>query len=172
MKKLYALKNLLFLSLFITLTSCGDDEEYIKVSPVQLDLSAVPYAKLSDYKFFEGDMKDQQPAYKVLPYDLNSALFTDYAHKKRFVWMPDGATATFTADSEILNFPVGTVLIKTFYYDNVQPANTTRIIETRLLIKRQTSGYLPITSGMKTKPKRYSTLKAAIPMYRGARTVL
>ncbi|MEL1246282.1 hypothetical protein AAEO56_18555 [Flavobacterium sp. DGU11] len=136
MKKLYILKTLFFLSLFTALTSCGDDEEYTKVSPVVVDLNAVPYAKLSDYKFFEGDMKNQQPAYKVLPYDLNSSLFTDYAHKKRFIWMPEGQTATFTSDSEILNFPVGTVLIKTFYYDNVQPNNTTRIIETRLLIRK------------------------------------
>lgn len=136
MKKLYVLKTLLFLSLFITLTSCGDDEEYKKVSPVQLDLNAVPYPKLSDYKFFEGEMKNQKPVYKVLPYDLNSPLFTDYAHKKRFIWMPEGVNATYTADADILDFPVGTVLIKSFYYDNVQPGNTTRIIETRLLIKK------------------------------------
>jgi uncharacterized repeat protein (TIGR03806 family) len=136
MKKLYVLKTLLFLSLFIALTSCGDDEEYKKVSPVQLDLEGVPYPKLSDYKFFEGDMKDQAPAYKVLPYDLNSSLFTDYAHKKRFIWMPEGVSATDGADGDILNFPTGTVLIKTFYYNNVQPNNTTRIIETRLLIKK------------------------------------
>ncbi len=136
MKRLYVLKTLLFLSLFIALTSCGEDEEYKKVSPVQLDLSAVPYPKLSDYKFFEGEMKNQEPAYKVLPYDLNSSLFTDYAHKKRFVWMPEGVNATYVNDSETLNFPTGTVLIKSFYYDSVQPANTTRIIETRLLIKK------------------------------------
>ncbi|MCW4470501.1 hypothetical protein OGH69_16135 [Flavobacterium sp. MFBS3-15] len=136
MKKPYALKILLILLPFIALTSCGEDEDYKRVSPVQLDLNAVPYPKLSDYKFFEGEMKNQDPAYKVLPYDLNSALFTDYAHKKRFIWMPEGVNATYISDSETLNFPVGTVLIKTFYYDNVQPSNTTRIIETRLLIKK------------------------------------
>jgi uncharacterized repeat protein (TIGR03806 family) len=136
MKKLYFLKTLLFLSLITILSSCGEDEDYKKVSPVYVDLETVPYQNLSEYKFFEGDMKAQVPAYKVLPYDLNSSLFTDYAHKKRFVWMPEGETATYSEDSEILSFPSGTVLIKTFYYDNVQPANTTRIIETRLLIKK------------------------------------
>jgi uncharacterized repeat protein (TIGR03806 family) len=138
MKKLYVIKTLLFLSLFTALFSCGSDnaDDYKEVSPVVVDLTAVPYARLSDYKFFEGEMKNLIPAYKVLPYDLNSSLFTDYAHKKRFVWMPEGVKATYSADTQVLNFPTGAVLIKNFYYDNVQPDNTTRIIETRLMIKK------------------------------------
>ncbi|RZJ69061.1 MAG: hypothetical protein EOO45_13985 [Flavobacterium sp.] len=146
MKKYYIIIAALF-SIFI---SCGsDDENYtvpdpdpvVPVSPVVVDLNAVPYPVLSSYKFFEGDMKNLQPAYKVIPYDLNSGLFTDYASKKRFVWMPDGAQATYTSDSDQLNFPTGAVLIKNFYYDNIQPGNTTRIIETRLMIKK-TDGWI------------------------------
>ena len=152
MKPNYLLKSLLFLSLFTMLSSCGtDDSGYeevpevitpdpepnpVVVSPVVLDLSKVPYQKLSDYKFYDGEIKDLSPVLKVLPYDLNSALFTDYAHKKRFVYMPQGAQATYSADGKVLNFPTGAVLIKNFYYENVQPANTTRIIETRLMIKK------------------------------------
>ncbi|MBY8961683.1 hypothetical protein KJK34_02840 [Flavobacterium sp. D11R37] len=141
MKYNYYLKTLLLLTLTV-LTACESDDgdKYTEVpdpvSPVVMDLTAVPYNKLSDYKFFEGDLKNLQPSYKVLPYELNSALFTDYAHKKRFVWMPAGSKATYTADGELLNFPSGTALIKNFYYDNVQPGNTTRIIETRLMIKK------------------------------------
>lgn len=137
MKNLYVLRTSLFLLLLPVLFSCGsDDPGYEKVSPVEVDLSTVPYEKLSDYKFFEGEMKNLEPAYKVLPYDLNSSLFTDYAHKKRFVWMPEGVTATYSADGEVLDFPTGAVLIKNFYYENVQPDNSTRIIETRLMIKK------------------------------------
>ncbi len=142
MKKHKYLKTLLFLASFAILTSCGTDDgdTYTEipdpVSPVVVDLTTVPYATLSEYNFFEGDLKNMEPAYKVVPYDLNSGLFTDYAHKKRFIWMPEGVNATYAGDSEILDFPVGTVLIKSFYYDNVLPANTTRIIETRLLIKK------------------------------------
>lgn len=138
MKKHYFVKTLLFLSFFATLLSCGSDDssEYKEVSPVVLDLSTVPYPKLSDYKFFVGELKKLEPAYKVLPYDLNSALFTDYALKKRFVWMPEGVKATYNSDSEVLNFPIGTILIKNFYYENVLPDNTTKIIETRLMIKK------------------------------------
>lgn len=32
--------------------------------------------------------------------------------------------------------PESSVLIKNFYYDGVQPGNTRRIIETRILFKR------------------------------------
>lgn len=104
-------------------------------SPVTFETSKVPYDSLSTYGFFEGAMSDQNPVYGVIPYDLITPLFTDYALKHRFIWMPDSVSATFGEDHEILNFPDGTALIKTFYYDRVQPNNETRILETRLLIK-------------------------------------
>lgn len=135
MKKYYALAILLLLATTIII-SCSktDDEEYIPVSPVVADLTQVPYQKLSDYHFFKGEIKNLVPSLNVLPYEPASGLFTDYALKKRFVWMPVGSKATYTADNKILNFPVGTVLIKTFYYNTIQPNNTTKIIETRLMI--------------------------------------
>ncbi|MCB0457867.1 MAG: hypothetical protein KDC91_08995, partial [Flavobacteriaceae bacterium] len=98
---------------------------------------SVPYPTLSEYNFFEGDLANHEPVYGVLPYEPISTLFTDYAHKKRFVWMPYGVKASYNGDGNILEFPNSTVLIKTFYYDNVLPSNTTKIIETRLLIKKQ-----------------------------------
>ncbi|SDR72456.1 conserved hypothetical protein, HNE_0200 family [Formosa sp. Hel1_31_208] len=103
------------------------------VSPVSLDLENMPYTTLSEYNFFEGELKQLDPVFGVLPYDLNSPLFSDYAHKKRFVWMPEGTKANYNSDFTPLDFPLGSVLIKNFYYDNVQPTNTTRIIETRLM---------------------------------------
>ena len=146
MKKQSLLSILFIFSLFIALSSCGDDNGYTEIpepepepvptSPVVVDLNAVPYSKLSDYKFYTGDIKNLEPALGVLPYDLNSTLFTDYAHKKRFVWMPANAKASYTSDNKVLDFPSGAVLIKNFYYNNVQPTNTTRIIETRLMIKK------------------------------------
>lgn len=51
--------------------------------------------------------------------------------------MPEGKKATYTSDGKILDMPVGSLLIKNFYYDNVQPGNTSRIIETRVLIKKE-----------------------------------
>lgn len=147
MKKNYILLFSLVLSFSLLILSCtdlDDEEQYIPVSPVVVDLTQVPYPKLSDYKFFEGDMKNQTPALNVIPYEPASSLFTDYAHKKRFVWMPIGVKANYNGDGNVLDLPVGSVLIKTFYYENVQnitPVGGTRIIETRLMIKKA-SGWI------------------------------
>ncbi|NMH27987.1 hypothetical protein [Flavobacterium silvaticum] len=150
MKKNYALAVIAFVSIIFLIFACSDSEDettYIPVepvSPVTVDLTQVPYPKLSDYKFFEGDMKDQVPALDVLPYEPSSALFTDYAHKKRFIWMPKNTKATYNGDEKALELPVGAALIKTFYYDNVQNIpvpGQTRIIETRIII-RKAEGYI------------------------------
>lgn len=146
MKKQYLFTLFIFvLSLsFIVSCSKNDDEEYVAVSPVVVDLTQVPYPKLSDYKFFEGDLKNQTPSLNVLPYEPSSSLFTDYAHKKRFVWMPTGTKANFDGDDKVLDLPIGAALIKTFYYDNVQnisPVGGTRIIETRIMIRKE-SGWI------------------------------
>ena len=110
------------------------------VSPVNFNLDEVPYNTLSEYGFFEGNIRDLAPVYGVLPYDINSALFSDYAHKKRFVWMPADVKASYINDYSPLDFPVGSVLIKNFYYENVQPSGSEKIIETRLMY-RKTDGW-------------------------------
>jgi len=140
MIKLKNINRLLLIGFLCFFVSCNDDE-YTAVSPVALDLGAVPYPKLSDYHFFDGDLKAQNPSYGVLPYKPISELFTDYAQKKRFLWLPNGQKATYDGDGNVLNLPVGSALIKNFYYNNVQPNNTTRIIETRLMI-RQNEGWI------------------------------
>lgn len=103
---------------------------------VSVDLDLVPYPTLSQYRFFNGAMAAHEPNTGVLPYDVITPLFSDYAHKFRFVWMPSGTKATYVNDNVPLDFPDGTALIKTFYFDNVQPSNARRIVETRLMIKK------------------------------------
>ena len=125
------------LAVVLSCSSSDDGGEYTELSPVVMDLTQVPYPKLSDYKFFEGNLADLKPALRVLPYDLNSELFTDYALKKRFVWMPGNVKATYNKDSEVLNFPAGSVLIKNFFYESDLTANGIRLIETRVMIKRE-----------------------------------
>ena len=142
MTKKYALFSIIGIFLLIIVACTNDnDDEYTPVSPVVVDLTSVPYEKLSDYHFFDGEMKNQIPSLDVLPYEPASPLFTDYAHKKRFVWMPKGVKATYNGDGQILELPVGAAIIKTFYYDKVQPSNTTKIIETRIMI-RKSSGWI------------------------------
>lgn len=139
-KKLLIHANVVLLS--VILFSCADDngsgsgDGYFPVSPVVLNIEAFPFNTLSEYNFFEGDIKAQEPVLGVIPYEPISTLFTDYAKKKRFVWMPNDVQATYVADNKYIDFPVGTILIKSFYYNNVQPNNTTRIIETRLMLRK------------------------------------
>jgi uncharacterized repeat protein (TIGR03806 family) len=108
----------------------------LPITQVNYNLDAFPYDTLSEYNFFQGTLSNLNPGYGVLPYSLNSALFSDYAKKKRFVWMPSNVSANYVADTEALDFPVGAILIKNFYYENVLPNASTKIIETRLMIKQ------------------------------------
>ncbi len=103
-----------------------------------LDVAVAPFKHLSEYNFFTGTLKDLKPNLRVLPYDLNSALFTDYAFKARFVFVPEGKSATYDT-AEVLNLPVGSCLIKNFYYpdDFNKPEGKRRIMETRLLVHRE-----------------------------------
>ncbi|MDC0439854.1 hypothetical protein OAL76_01565, partial [Gammaproteobacteria bacterium] len=91
--------------------------------------------KLSDYGFFT-NLSKQIPTEGVLPYDLNSALFSDYADKLRFVYVPAGGFAEYHPD-EVFDFPTGSVLIKTFAYLNDFPESEldAQLLETRLLIR-------------------------------------
>lgn len=92
----------------------------------------------------------------VIPYDLATPLFTDYALKLRTLWLPEGASAVYQ-DEETFDFPVGTIITKTFFYPQagrewnghvaygesrtvegrVMPLGGLRLIETRVLARRE-----------------------------------
>ncbi len=94
---------------------------------------------LSDYQLFNNQCDpSSNPNARGLPYDMAIPLFTDYASKYRFIFVPTDTKATYKAD-EVFDFPVGSVITKTFTI----PVDTSdrgitkeEIIETRLLIKR------------------------------------
>ncbi len=92
-------------------------------------------------------------------YELNSALFSDYAHKLRTIHLPDGQRVQWHDDNDRIEFPTGTIITKTFYYEkggreaDVLKTDTApqlndhklalaniRLIETRLLVRR-TAGW-------------------------------
>ncbi len=93
-----------------------------------------PPEKLSAYGLFLGNGSAQQPAPGVIPYDLNSPLFSDYTEKFRFVKLPDGQSAQYRPD-DVFEFPVGTIIAKTFAYpqDARDPKLGRRLLETRIL---------------------------------------
>jgi len=105
-----------------------------------IDFSQIPFKKLSDYGFFEGQLRALQPDRNLVLYEPSSSLFTDYAHKSRYIWMPKGTSATIKEDiGGSFEFPDQTILIKNFYYplDFRNPDGEKRIIETRLMVKRK-----------------------------------
>lgn len=144
----------------------------------QVQYATVGKTKLSDYSFFEGRLADLKPSSQVLPYDLNTPLFSDYALKKRFIYLPKGEKIGYQ-EKEVLDFPVGTVLIKNFYYSASQLGTTAdKILETRLLIHEsdgwkalpyiwnteQTEAYLEITGGLlPTQLKTKGLVRYAVP---------
>ncbi|MCG8276710.1 SO2930 family diheme c-type cytochrome [Stenotrophomonas sp. NLF4-10] len=121
--------------------------------PVHFFAEGMP-ERLSDWNVLYVDDGRLRLNAQVQPYDLDTALFTDYAHKLRTVWMPAGTSARYQPD-EALDFPVGTIISKTFYYprgegdtvlrsDDAGPEadggltlGKVRLVETRLLVRRE-----------------------------------
>ncbi|WP_158860074.1 SO2930 family diheme c-type cytochrome [Lunatibacter salilacus] len=122
----------------IQLTVYGDWEAPdVETSAVSFD--QIPFKNLSEYGFFRGKMREFNAGNGVLLYEPASSLFTDYALKSRYVWMPEGVSATIHDDVEgTFEFPDQTILIKNFFYpaDFREPAENIRVIETRLMVKR------------------------------------
>ena len=86
--------------------------------------------KLSAFGLFRPGSSEPIPA--LIPYDLNTPLFSDYAEKHRAIWIPPGAAAEVSGLGGI-SFPVGTVIVKSFGWPDW---NGGRPVETRLLIRR------------------------------------
>jgi uncharacterized repeat protein (TIGR03806 family) len=95
-------------------------------------------AHLSDYRLF-ADLKARTPAPRMMRYDLETALFSDYAEKERYLYLPEGARAGYQSE-RVLDLPVGAALVKTFGY---REAGAFKPVETRLLLHRA-SGWVAI----------------------------
>ena len=134
--------QLAFLCVLLVMTGCAAKPAPTPALAVQPD---EPPELLSAYRLFQGNGASQLPVDGVVPYDVNTPLFSDYAHKFRFVKLPPGTSAEYS-DSAPFEFPTGTVLIKTFAYpvDERDPSRGRRLIETRLLTKH-TEGWKGLT---------------------------
>jgi uncharacterized repeat protein (TIGR03806 family) len=109
---------------------------------VSFDADATLCDRLSSYRFFVGqssmpaELAELAPNQGVVPYDLNSPLFSDYTAKYRFVWLPPGTSMSYH-DTGSFDMPVGTALLKTFaYLDDIrEPQGGRRLLETRILYR-------------------------------------
>jgi uncharacterized repeat protein (TIGR03806 family) len=111
---------------FLALTSAAPPD----VNDAAITGDALP-PKLSDFRFFKGG----KPNERVRPYTLATPLFSDYAAKDRFIYVPAGAQARYLGDG-LIEFPVGSALIKTFSYPG-------QVLETRVMLKRA-SGWVAL----------------------------
>lgn len=126
---------------------------------VQLFTAAAAPAKLSAWKLLLSDGQRLSLQAGALPYGLNTPLFSDYAHKFRTLWLPAETRIDYRASGP-LQFPVGAILTKSFFYPRTttQAAGavgarqteqleggetidlrTHRLLETRLMV-REVSG--------------------------------
>lgn len=69
----------------------------------------------------------REPTAGLIPYDVNSPLWSDGAAKRRWMMVPDGLTITINADGD-WDLPPGSMLMKTFQLGTV-------MLETRFLVR-------------------------------------
>lgn len=139
----------IFVVIFLVTLACSQQKSAdIIVLEEQFDTLAAAHLgkqRLSEYGFFKDPIQKLEPTEGVFPYEINSQLFTDYALKKRFIALPSGKKIEFN-NEDTLSFPVGSTVIKNFYYaaDFRKPEENIRLIETRLLI-REAEGWKALT---------------------------
>jgi len=126
----------------VALGGCADLED--GGGPVNPAPEGAPWATLAEWRVFD-DAALQTPNERVVPYDVISPLFSDYAVKHRFLWVPEGEVIGWR-DVGPLALPVGSIVVKTFAYpvDARDPSLGEQILETRLLV-RESGGWAAYT---------------------------
>jgi uncharacterized repeat protein (TIGR03806 family) len=74
-----------------------------------------------------------KPAAGLIPYDVNTPLWSDGADKERYFGLPDGQTITITPDQDF-DLPIGSVAMKTFSVNGQR-------VETRLFMRHSDGGW-------------------------------
>ncbi len=120
-------------------TSDSGDSQSTEWGAIRVDPNAVPPHQLSKMQLVR--WRDGVVEYNdgVVPYSMNTPLFSDFALKDRAIWIPHGEQASWD-EGTVLDFPVGTVIMKTFLVspDLRDTAAPRQIVETRLLIRGTT----------------------------------
>src|SRR5258706_15945079 len=99
MKRKYPVAGLIIcviVILIIIIQSCKNKSTANKTNgPVPAEFQFK--GKLSDYGFFKGRLNELSPEATLINYELVTALFTDYAVKDRFIFLPSGKTIHYTS---------------------------------------------------------------------------
>ena len=149
------MRTALVLLALLVLGSCGSHPQAVTFH------AAGNPASLADWGLFRVAEGRIVPNAGLVTYELQTPLFSDYAQKWRTVWMPKGVAAKYNTE-RTFDFPIGTIITKTFYYTvspnatkpgqsdtvlKVTPATYQngvggldlrhiRLVETRLLVRR------------------------------------
>ncbi len=137
MVHLTAKRIIYFMFLLVFSVGCNDYEGDALDFDFVIPRDEVFAESIKEYQLFTEPLDELTPQTDVYLYELNSELFTDYAGKQRLIRLPEGAKASIQEDRII--YPNGTLLAKTFYFDAdlSDSSQGRKIVETRLLIKRE-----------------------------------
>ena len=124
----------------------------VPVGEINAEAFQVNCPRLDQYHLFDDPADPRSlPNGNGVPFVLNSKLFSDYSTKYRVAYIPEGQQAMYRDGQEGANatilFPVGTIIAKSFAFPD-ETAGTETVAETRLLIKRRTSGGLVYWDGL------------------------
>lgn len=123
-------------AMVIATVSLGARDD-MRVNDAAITADALP-PLLSDYGFF--DDSPDRPSRTLIRYDLQTPLFSDYAVKTRFIYLPTGTHMESDEEGPI-RFPVGAAIIKSFAFR--QSDGSLRTVETRVLLHR-VSGWVAL----------------------------
>lgn len=133
----------------LLLQSCGSGssptgpalEPRPEVQTCLADLSQGMPTQLTDTGCFV-DLKTLEPGPDLIPYEVNSALWTDGTFKRRYMLVPNPKQLTIEGDGAWA-FPDGSILIKVFGFQfEAGDPESRRAVETRFMVRRGTSwGY-------------------------------
>ncbi len=119
----------------------SDSTSFLQMPP-RAD-GAIPQ-RLSQTGAFK-NLPDLVTAEGLIPYDVIVPFWSDGAEKTRFITVQKNHTIKFSPDGEWI-FPVGTVLVKSFFLaTNELNPNSRRRLETRLLVCDETGGVYGVT---------------------------
>jgi parallel beta-helix repeat protein len=132
LEKTFQQFNSAMISPQLTEKFCGKKTEGVNWAAAEYDCP-----KLSDYRLFANVSDPTKDGLSGgFEYKLNNELFTDYAEKSRFIFLPPGQKIDYRA-SGVLDLPVGSVVTKTFSFYTEGSGGKTVPVETRLLIRRK-----------------------------------
>lgn len=103
-------------------------------TPLEKSHSAPTFPRTLTETGLFASVKDHSPAAGLIPYTVNVPLWSDGAAKDRFLVLPEKGKVVFKEQDQ-WEFPVGTVLVKTFLLNtDLENPKEMRRLETRLLV--------------------------------------